>query len=29
MDVVDKLRRGEPPSNPDRMLRVSVAVDAE
>ena len=29
MDVVDKLRRGEPPSNPDRMLRVSVAADAE
>jgi cyclophilin family peptidyl-prolyl cis-trans isomerase len=29
MDVVDKLKRGEPPSNPDRMLRVSVAVDAE
>jgi peptidylprolyl isomerase len=29
MDVVDKLKRGEPPSNPDRMLRVSVAADAE
>ncbi len=29
MDVVDKLKRGEPPANPDRMLRVSVAADAK
>ena len=29
MDVVDKLKRGEPPSDPDRMLRVKVAADAE
>jgi peptidylprolyl isomerase len=29
MDVVDKLRRGEPPSDPDRMVRVQVAADVE
>jgi peptidylprolyl isomerase len=29
MDVVDKLKRGEPPSDPDRMVRVSVAADAD
>ena len=29
MDVVDKLKRGEPPSDPDRMLRVQVAADAK
>jgi peptidylprolyl isomerase len=29
MDVVDKLKRGEPPSDPDRMLRVQVAADVE
>jgi peptidylprolyl isomerase len=28
MDVVDKLQRGEPPSNPDRIIRVQVAADA-
>ena len=28
MDVVDKLKRGEPPSNPDRIIRVQVAADA-
>jgi peptidylprolyl isomerase len=29
MDVVDKLKRGEPPSDPDRMLRVQVAADVK
>jgi len=29
MDVVDKLKRGEPPSDPDRMVRVQVAADVE
>lgn len=29
MDVVDKLKRGEPPSDPDRMVRVRVAADVE
>jgi peptidylprolyl isomerase len=29
MDVVDKLKRGEPPSNPDRIIRMQVAADAE
>jgi peptidylprolyl isomerase len=29
MDVVDKLKRGEPPSDPDRMVRVQVAADAK
>ena len=29
MDVVDKLKRGEPPSDPDRMVRVHVAADVE
>ncbi len=28
MDVVDKLKRGEPPSNPDRIIRMQVAADA-
>jgi peptidylprolyl isomerase len=28
MDVVDKLTRGEPPREPDRMVRVQVAADA-
>ena len=28
MDVVDKLQRGEPPSKPDRMIRMKVAADA-
>jgi len=27
MDVVDKLKRGEPPSNPDRIIRMQVAAD--
>lgn len=27
MDVVDKLQRGEPPSKPDRMIRMKVAAD--
>jgi peptidylprolyl isomerase len=29
MDVVDKLKRGEPPSDPDRMVRVHVAADVQ
>lgn len=29
MDVVDKLKKGEPPSNPDKMLRVQVAADVK
>jgi peptidylprolyl isomerase len=29
MDVVDKLKRGEPPSSPDRIVRVQVAADAK
>ena len=28
MDVVDKLKRGEPPANPDRIIRMLVAADA-
>jgi peptidylprolyl isomerase len=29
MDVVDKLKRGEPPANPDRIIRMLVAADAQ
>jgi peptidylprolyl isomerase len=29
MDAVDKLKRGEPVIEPDRMLRVQVAADAK
>ena len=29
MDVVDKLKKGEPPSDPDKMVRVQVAADAK
>ena len=29
MEHVDKIARGEPPQNPDRMIRVRVAADAE
>jgi len=29
MDVVDKLKRGEPPSNPDRIITMKVAADAK
>jgi peptidylprolyl isomerase len=29
MDVVDKLKRGEPPSTPDRIIRMRVAADAK
>jgi cyclophilin family peptidyl-prolyl cis-trans isomerase len=28
MDVVDKLKRGEPPAAPDRIVRMQVAADA-
>jgi peptidylprolyl isomerase len=29
MDVVDKLKRGEPPTTPDRIIRMQVAADAK
>jgi len=29
MDVVDQLKRGEPPSDPDRIIQMQVAADAE
>jgi peptidylprolyl isomerase len=29
MDVVDKLKRGEPPADPDRIVEMRVAADAE
>jgi len=29
MDVVDKIKKGEPPVNPDKMLKVQVAADAQ
>ena len=29
MDVVDKLRRGEPPTDPDRIIQMQVMADAE
>jgi peptidylprolyl isomerase len=29
MDVVDKIKKGEPPQNPDKMIRVQVAADAK
>jgi len=29
MDVVDKLKRGEPASNPDRIIQIQVAADVE
>ena len=29
MEVVDKLKRGEPPREPDRIVRMQVAADAE
>jgi hypothetical protein len=29
MDVVDKLKRGEPPTKPDQIVRMRVAADAE
>ena len=29
MDVVDKLNTGEPPANPDKMVKVQVAADAK
>lgn len=29
MDAVDSIARGEPPANPDRMISVKVAADAE
>ena len=27
MDVVDKINKGEPPANPDKMVKVQVASD--
>lgn len=29
MDAVDKIKRGEPPSNPDKIIKVQVASDAD
>jgi peptidylprolyl isomerase len=29
MDVVDKIKKGEPPANPDMMVRVQVAADVK
>jgi peptidylprolyl isomerase len=29
MDVVDKIKRGEPPSDPDRIVKMQVAADAK
>ncbi len=29
MDIVDKLKRGEPPANPDRIIRMQVAADVK
>jgi peptidylprolyl isomerase len=29
MDVVDKLKRGEPPASPDRIIQMQVAADVE
>jgi peptidylprolyl isomerase len=29
MEHVDKITRGEPPSNPDKMVKVQVAADAK
>ena len=29
MEAVDKLKRGEPPANPDRILKMQVAADAK
>jgi peptidylprolyl isomerase len=29
MDFVDNIERGEPPANPDKMIKVQVAADAE
>ena len=29
MDAVDKIKKGEPPPNPDKMLKVQVAADAK
>jgi hypothetical protein len=29
MDVVDKIKKGEPPANPDMMTKVQVAADVK
>ena len=29
MDVVDKIKKGEPVQNPDKMMKVQVAADAK
>ena len=29
MDVVDKIKKGEPVSSPDKMVKVQVAADAK
>jgi len=29
MEFVDKIKKGEPPSNPDKMIKVQVAADVK
>jgi peptidylprolyl isomerase len=29
MDVVDKIQKGEPPANPDKIVKMQVAADAK
>jgi peptidylprolyl isomerase len=29
MEYVDQIKRGEPPANPDRIVRLQVAADAQ
>ena len=29
MENVDKIKRGEPPANPDKIVKVQVAADAK
>jgi len=29
MEAVDKLKRGEPPANPDRIIQMQVAADVK
>jgi peptidylprolyl isomerase len=29
MECVDKIKKGEPPSNPDKMIKVRVAADVK
>jgi cyclophilin family peptidyl-prolyl cis-trans isomerase len=29
MDVVDKIKKGEPPTDPDKIVKMTVAADAK